>query len=508
MRVSRWLLLAVAAPFVLAGCDGFGQAMTAHTDVVARAAGHELKVEDAARLLAVNPEIPADPQIVQRLAEVWVDYTLLATAAAEDTTLAGVNLEKFTQPIREQMLVMKLRDRVIRPDTLFTEEALQQRWAAEGPGAEIRARHILLRVPGDATAAQRDSVRQLAEQLRQRAAGGENFAALAQEHSQDPGSAARGGDLGFFSRGRMVAPFEEAAFQLQPGEVSPVVESPFGLHVIRMEERRQQELATQREQFRQFLVQRAEQEAETAYLDSLAAAGTVAIRPDALPVVREIAQNPNRQLRGRMTTRVLATYRGGDLTSGEFAEYLRTVPPNIQNAFATAPDDQVEGALRQLAQKELLLREAEAQGLALTQAELDSLHVEARTAVREIVQLSGFAQQAGNGTNQVLEQRVRELIEGAIRGERQLVPLGPLSFALRDAYRAEVNANAFPQVVTALERIRGAQPPAAATPSAPGVPGQPQLPQPQLPQQQMPPSQPPTPPQTPADTAAPHDGQH
>ncbi|MGI9182567.1 MAG: peptidylprolyl isomerase [Longimicrobiaceae bacterium] len=487
MKFSRWLLLAAAAPLVIAGCDSFGQAMTSHTDVVARAAGHELKVEEAARMLSANPEIPADPQVVQQLASVWVDYTLLATAIAEDTALAGINLEAFIQPAREQMVVMKLRERVIRPDTALTEEALQQRWASEGPGAEIRARHILLRVPGDATPAQRDSVQRLAEELRQRAAAGEDFAALAGQYSQDPGSAARGGDLGFFGRGRMVAPFEEAAFNMQPGEVSPVIESPFGLHIIRLEERRQQELGEQREQFRQFLVQRAEQQAETAYLDSLAASANVAVRPDALPVVREIAGNPSRALRGRATTRVLASYSGGDLTSGEFAEYVRTMPPHIQNAFATAPDDQVEGAVKQLAQKELLLQEAERQGVALSAAELDSVRMEARQAIREIVQISGFAQQTGGNSQAVIEQQVKELIEGAIRGERQLVPLGQLSFALREQYGADINQGSFPQVVSAIDRIRSAQGPPAGAPGMPGSPGQ--MPQ-QQPPQGMPQQQP------------------
>ncbi len=77
-------------------------------------------------------------------------------------------------------------------------------------------------------------IRDLLAEIR---AGGE-FAALARSHSDDPGSAERGGDLGFFGRGRMVKPFEEAAFALEPGAISEPVRSQFGWHILKVEERK------------------------------------------------------------------------------------------------------------------------------------------------------------------------------------------------------------------------------------------------------------------------------
>jgi peptidyl-prolyl cis-trans isomerase C len=98
---------------------------------------------------------------------------------------------------------------------------------------QIRARHILI----DARTC--DAEKRIAQLLEQARAPGADFAALAREHSQDPGSARRGGDLGFFERGKMAPEFEKAAFALQnPGDVSEVVRSEFGLHIIRLEERR------------------------------------------------------------------------------------------------------------------------------------------------------------------------------------------------------------------------------------------------------------------------------
>lgn len=472
MKLKRWLQFAAVAPIALAGCSKFGEAMTAHTDVVARAAGHELRVEEAAQLLALNPQVPADPQVVRAFADAWVDYILLATALAEDSTLAAVDLDKFTQSAREQAVIWRLREQVIRPDTAITDAELEQQWLTQGPGAQLRARHILLRVPADATPAQRDSVRALAESLRGRAAGGADFAALATEFSQDPGSAARGGDLGFFGRGQMVAPFENAAFALEPGQISSVVESPFGYHIIRAEERRQAEIGPQREQFRQFLQQRAQQDAEVGYLDTLAARSNLQVQPGGLAAVREIAGQPNASLRGRAGSRVIASYAGGTFTAAEFAETARNLPQEELAQLTNFTDEQVEGAVKQLAQKELLLREAGKRRIELSKAETDSIRTQVRTALGELARTVGFkGGAAGRGKVNAaqVDAQVTGLLEGVLTGTRQLVPLGRLGFALRDAYSAEINEGAIPQVVAVLERVRQAQP-QAQQPMPPQMP--------------------------------------
>lgn len=86
--------------------------------------------------------------------------------------------------------------------------------------------------------AERDRVRNELAALRERVLKGEKFSMLATLYSQDPGSAKQGGELGFFSRGDMVGEFEAAAFALKPGEVSPIVETKFGFHIIQLIERR------------------------------------------------------------------------------------------------------------------------------------------------------------------------------------------------------------------------------------------------------------------------------
>lgn len=86
--------------------------------------------------------------------------------------------------------------------------------------------------------AERDRVRTELAALRERVIKGEKFSMLATLYSQDPGTSSKGGELGFFSRGDMVGEFEAAAFALKPGEVSPIIETQFGFHIIQLIERR------------------------------------------------------------------------------------------------------------------------------------------------------------------------------------------------------------------------------------------------------------------------------
>lgn len=104
---------------------------------------------------------------------------------------------------------------------------------------QVRARHILIKASQDAAEEVRAAARARAEDLLRRVRGGADFAELARENSEDPGSARRGGDLDYNPRGRMVAEFDETQFNLEIGEVSDVVETNFGFHIIKVEGKRE-----------------------------------------------------------------------------------------------------------------------------------------------------------------------------------------------------------------------------------------------------------------------------
>ncbi len=487
--------VAVAAALATTtACDSFGQAMSAHKDVLARAAGQELSIDKAATLFTLNPRIPAQPDVVNAIANLWIDYTLLAHAVAKDSTLNAVNLDPIIEPYIEQEVVWRLRDKVIKVDTALDDTRLKQLFEQQGTGTTVKARHVLLRLPGDATPAQRDSVTKLANAIRDRARAGEDFAALAREHSQEPGAQQSGGDLGYFGRGQMVAPFEQAAFAMQVGQVSDAVETPFGLHIIKVEDKKSADFESSKVAFREEAKNRLIQEAEQNYVKSLTDTMNIVVEPGAYEVVRELAKKPSTEVSGRAARRTLVEYKGGDVTAGDYAGFLQRLQPQQRNMISTQNDENLKQLLEGLARNEILVAEAGRQNINVPKQQLDSVRNEIkrqlRTAINE-AQLTNVKVAEGQNVDEVIQQRVMTLLEGNIRGDRPVIPLGPIAYSLREQYGAQVFEPAVTQTVQKVEQTRAQNPvpqPGMAPPGQP-APGQEQPAQ-QPPMQQAPVPQP------------------
>jgi peptidyl-prolyl cis-trans isomerase C len=145
---------------------------------------------------------------------------------------------------------------------------------------EVRVRHILLTWKPLGTGDDRAAIREQMRPILERARNGEDFAALARDFSNDAATRGQGGDTGFFHRGEMTPAFEEAAFGLAPGQVSDPVETPFGVHILRVEERRDAYLLPYdevRERLREYLRRERAEAAIAAEIDRLRAAADVQI---------------------------------------------------------------------------------------------------------------------------------------------------------------------------------------------------------------------------------------
>ncbi len=159
--------------------------------------------EEVAKWVADNPDRYRTPPRVRVRYAAYTPQEFAALAAPSDEAIAAYYDEHRT-------------DRFDAPES-------------------VHARHILIKLEPGADEKARAAARKKAEDALARAKKGEDFATLAEKLSDDPGSAKSGGDLGTFSRGKMVPAFETAAFDLAPGQLSEIVESPFGFHVIKVE---------------------------------------------------------------------------------------------------------------------------------------------------------------------------------------------------------------------------------------------------------------------------------
>jgi peptidyl-prolyl cis-trans isomerase C len=227
--VKTWLaLLLVAASLAFVPMPA-----SADDPVIARVNGVDIKQSDLDFAASeVGPRLanytPEDRRKV--LLQYVIENELMAGAGQKDNldkdaSFPGRVAYHQRRALRDAFFDAKIHDAVTEAEA---KKVFDEKIAGLKPEQEVHARHILVATEAEA--------KDVAERLKQ----GEDFAALAKEKSKDAG--AEGGDLGFFTRGQMLKPFEDAAFALDVGEISEPVQTQFGWHIIKVEEKRDQQL--------------------------------------------------------------------------------------------------------------------------------------------------------------------------------------------------------------------------------------------------------------------------
>ncbi|CAM5761287.1 peptidylprolyl isomerase [Bosea minatitlanensis] len=249
MKSTRFI---AALGFVLLAGPAFAQA----DKVVAKVDGIpitqqevDLATEDLGERLAQLPDERKRDEVINYL----VDLKLGAKAAAEAKIAETPDFAARLAYYREKVLLDQYLTGIGKK--AVTEEAAKKLYAdttkAMAPEEEAHARHILVETEDQAKAVE--------ERLKK----GEDFAKVAADVSKDPGSGKEGGDLGWFTKDRMVPEFAEAAFKLKKGEVSDPVKSQFGWHVIKLEDKRTKplpEYSAVKPQIEQYLERKAQQD--------------------------------------------------------------------------------------------------------------------------------------------------------------------------------------------------------------------------------------------------------
>jgi peptidyl-prolyl cis-trans isomerase C len=222
------LWAAVAALSIVLG----GWAAEAQDRVIAKVNGKTITESDMKLAEAeIGSDLGSLPEATKRrvLAEFLIENQPFADAAEDQKLGSGAAFNERLQYWRRRALRDAYFDTTVK-NTINDADAKRfydSQVGAQKPEEEVRARHILVE--------SKEKARDLFEKL----AHGSDFAQLAKEHSKDPGSKDRGGELGFFTRGQMVPQFEEAAFKLKKGEVGEPFQSQFGWHIVRVDDRRQ-----------------------------------------------------------------------------------------------------------------------------------------------------------------------------------------------------------------------------------------------------------------------------
>jgi len=339
-------------------------------------------------------------------------------------------------------------------------------------------------VPKGASPAAKDSVRRKAESVRTQVTAA-NFSDLAKKYSDD-NSKAQGGELGVFPRSMMVKPFGDAVAALKPGQISPLVESEFGFHII--QRNTWDEI---KGQYSQQAGDRTRQAAESIYITKAQADAQVKVKDNAASITKTIAKDP---ISHRHDSDVIATWKGGDFTAGKMATIILSDQRGAQlsQQIQTLPDSVIRRYVEQMAQRELLLQRADSAKMGPTPEQVANLH-------RDFVQAVAVAWQAlridpkslADSAKTPAERerlaaaRVESFLDKVMAGEAQPLPVpAPLQIVLMDKYEYKLNAAGVDRAVERAQKIkvvadstRAANQPKSAVP-LPGTPGAPGAPQP------------------------------
>ena len=190
----------------------------------------------------------------------------------------GMTEASIRKNIEENLSYEKLVDQAVKDSTPPSSDEQIKKFYDEHPDAfkvpdQVHAAHILVRTDANSTPEQKAEIKKRLEGIRADIESKKiTFAEAAAKNSQDPSNAQKGGDLGFFGRNQMVKPFEDAAFATKPGELSPVIETQFGYHLIQVFELKPAHVRTLEEakdQIKQYLDQSTKQTAVQKYLNDL-----------------------------------------------------------------------------------------------------------------------------------------------------------------------------------------------------------------------------------------------
>lgn len=338
-------------------CSAVHDAFSAHATDAATAAGQSLSSEQLADWASLVKGMPLQTDNVQRLARIWVDYTLFANTLAGGRSLddSALVLEAMW-PLVSQAKWDHFRERLVAGHTNLKSTQVDSAFSA----GKIRAfQQIQLEVaPTSSPAVLDEAKRKLTGVWQQlQASHGGNFASLAKQYSQDA-SKNSGGYMGVFSKGTLPPPFEVPAWQLAPGEMSGVVQTPYGFHIIR-----RPPLSEVRDSFTLGVQAGIDQTFDSIYIARLRNQRHLSVETGSFAAVRAALQDADG---AESNTTKLVSYSGGAFRVKDLVRWLRALDPQMSSTIPGANDTQLRLVLETLSTRDILLQQADSARVNLT----------------------------------------------------------------------------------------------------------------------------------------------
>ena len=285
-----------------------------------------------------------------------------------------------------------------------------------------------------------------------------NFADMVKKYSTDPTAAQNQGGLGVFPRGTMIAAFSTATAALKPGEISQPVETQYGFHIIQ----RLPYSDAQKDFVAQYS-QAATRIADSTYMAQQEASYNLQVKDNAPAAIKTAAKEPAKHHDDKGT---LATFKGGELTVGQFLGWIEATPPQqqIMQRIPQAPDSVLKPFVKQIALQQILLKKADSAKIEIPAAEKANMYTEIAQLVANVWQGLGvdpkmLADSAKSTAEKerLAASRVDTDLDRMMAGQAQpmSIPL-PLKKMLDAKYESSVNPAGVDRAVERAQKVRSA----------------------------------------------------
>lgn len=442
-------------------------ALSAHADIVASAESQKFTVTKMSELLG-RSQAPLRKDVANALANIWVNYQLVGIASARKDSLTNEkDMDEALWPFISNMKAKTWYDSVAKG---WAKPDSGRALAMYNSGEIMTAAHILLLTQG-MNPAEKAKQLQRAKALHASLTTA-NFAEVAKKESQDKQSGQQGGMLPPFRHGEMVPEFEAGVKATKPGEISGIVESQFGYHIIRR---------APYDEVKATLVQASSAasmaKADSAYMATLEKNAKAEVKPNIAQKVRDITVDPETNLEEGT---VLATWKGGKMTGGRLARWIQGIPPQagIAQRIMSAPDSVIPQFVMNFVRNELILAEAEQHNIQPKAEELKALRQNFRLELVSTTTMLGMdpksladsAKAHGVTAEVIAGQRAEAYVDGLMNQRAQYIPIAaPISHILRKKYDWEVNAAGVARALELAGKIRQRADSAARGPATPSA---------------------------------------